>query len=457
VQTLQQQKNYRYFGTLRRLLRRNAVPNIKKIINRIHPVDLAQVFTYFPSSDQTLLLSYIDNSEKQSDILKELNISMAKEIVEELGTEKSVKIICEMPPDDQADLLAALDEELASEILAAMPQEDSDDVQDLMRYDEHSAGGIMNSDVLAIHMDSTVEEATNKIQESQDVDLVFYIYVVDDYGSLMGVLSLRHLVVSKPGTIIKDVMNPNVVSVRPEEDQEDVARFVTKYDFLAIPVVDETNCLIGAVSVDDVIDVISDEATEDILRMAGAGTGDGSSMTVSPFKHVLSRAPWLFAALIGGIIASLVIENYEHVLTKFLPVAAFIPVIIGMAGNVGTQSLAVVVRGLATNQIKISNAWKVIGNEILVGLMLGLVYGAILGAFGLMQFHGAPIPALNLAIAIGSATACAMILAAMVASSIPLMFAKINIDPAVATGPFVTTAIDILGVFIYFTVVELVL
>ncbi|MBN2714946.1 MAG: magnesium transporter, partial [Deltaproteobacteria bacterium] len=186
-----------------------------------------------------------------------------------------------------------------------------------------------------------------------------------------------------------------------------------------------------------------------------AGAGEEQEQIAAPFRHVMSRARWLFAALIGGVLTSFVIRNFEETLSRYLLLAAFIPVIIGMAGNVGTQSLAVVVRGLATRQIKIKQAWQTISTEIIVGILLGCLYGAILGGVGFWQFSGNTPLAMNLAVAVGTATATAMLLAALVASSIPLMFARINIDPAVATGPFVTTFIDILGVTIYFTVVNI--
>lgn len=455
MQTTQQQKNYRYFGTLRRLLRRDAGPNIRKIVDKTHPADLAQIFSYFTPEDQLTILTYAEDNKRRAEVIRNMPMEGAKELVVKMvgnDIKVGVDVICEMSADDQADLLGDLDEALAHEIINAMPQADSDDVQELLRYDEHSAGGIMNPDVMAIRADATIAEAIKIVQEHEDIDMFFYLYVVDDHGSLCGVLSLRRLVTSKPETVIKNIMNPEVVSVRTEEDQEDVARLVTRYDFLAIPVVDDTNNLVGAVTVDDVIDVISEEATEDFLKMAGAG--DEHLQSASPLRHVFSRAPWLFAALIGGILTSFVINNFEATLTKYLALAAFIPVIIGMAGNVGTQSLAVVVRGLATRQIRIRQAWSTIVNEVIVGIILGCLYGGILGAVGLWQFSGTTPQAINLAVAVGTATATAMLLAAFVASSIPIMFAKINVDPAVATGPFVTTAIDILGVFIYFTVVN---
>ncbi|MBN2717416.1 MAG: magnesium transporter, partial [Deltaproteobacteria bacterium] len=269
--TTQQQKNYRYYGTLRRLLNRKAGPNIRKILEKTHPADMAQILSYFVAEEKRAILKYARDDKHRAEILREFPLEAAAELVVLMTVPEVVAIILEMSADDQADLLGALDEPHAQEIIGAMPKADSDDVQELLRYDENSAGGIMNPDVVAIHLDSTIAEAIKVVQAHEDVDMIFYLYVVDDHGSLCGVLSLRRLVTSKPETLIKNIMDPNVVSVRTEEDQEDVARLVTRYDFLAIPVVDDTNNLVGAVTVDDVIDVIAEEATEDFLKMAGAG------------------------------------------------------------------------------------------------------------------------------------------------------------------------------------------
>lgn len=447
-------QTHRFADTLRRLLRRNAGPNIRKIMDRTHPADIGVVLDHFVIEEQLRLLRFVGDDERQAEVLSSIEISKAADLVQEMPLDRSVQVIREMSADDRADLLGELDEEIAAEILGAMPSEESDEVADLLQYDEATAGGIMSPDVLAIPDDVTAAQAIHIVQESPDVEMAFYLYVVNDHDSLVGVLSLRQLVTSRPEALIKEIMNPQVVSVRTEEDQEEVARLVSRYDFLAIPVVDETNTLVGVVTVDDVIDVLREEATEDILKMAGAG--EDYDYTRSVFGSVFKRAPWLFAALAGGIVASFIIARFEDTLARYLPLAAFIPVIIGMAGNVGTQSLAIVVRGLATRRIEVKRFWRIVGGEILVALFLGLIYGAILGGVGIFQFWNAGASNVwMLSAAVGIASALAMVIAAMLATAIPMVFARLHIDPAVATGPFVTTAIDILGVLVYFNIVTL--
>jgi magnesium transporter len=271
----------------------------------------------------------------------------------------------------------------------------------------------------------------------------FYLYVVDEYGKLVGVSSLRQLVVVPPDTPLKKFMTPNVLSVQTDMDQEEVARIVARYDILAVPVVDHGNKLVGIVTVDDVIDIIRKEATEDFLKMAGAG--EEFIETKSVLKSSRIRLPWLFASCIGGIFASFVIRYFHKSLDTEASLAAFIPVIMGMGGNIGIQSSTIVVRGLATGLLNIRDLWAVVLKELAIGLILGVIYGFLVGLFAQLQHDK-----IMLGIAVGCAVVCSMAVAALSGSLTPMLLAKINIDPAISTGPFVTTSIDILSVYFYF-------
>ncbi len=443
------QPGYRFADTLKRLLRRNAVTNIRKILDRSHPADVALALDAFIPPERLKLLSYLGDDAAQAEVVAGMPVTKAVELLGELPFDRMVALLSEMSGDDRADILGALDEELAGKILTAMPDEESDEATELLRYGESTAGGIMSPDFLAIGDDVSVGKAIGIVQESPDVEMAFYIYVVNNHGSLVGVVSLRQLVVTRRDVQLSEIMNPHVVSVRTSEDQEEVARLVSRYDLLAVPVVEEPNQLVGVVTVDDVIDVIREEATEDILKMAGAGEElDKTHSVLSAVKH---RAPWLAAAWIGGIVASFIIGHYESTLQKYLPLVAFIPIIIGMAGNVGTQSLTIVVRGLATRRIIVKKFWRVTLREVAVGILLGVLYGAALGAMGFFQIDGTVgMNALMMALVVGISAAFAMTIAALVGAATPLLFARLHIDPAVATGPFVTTTIDVIGVLVYF-------
>jgi len=304
----------------------------------------------------------------------------------------------------------------------------------------------MVPDFIALKEDATAGQAIASLQkEHSDVEMPFYLYVVDEYGKLVGVSSLRQLVVVPPGTQLKEFMATDVVSVQTDMDQEEVARIVARYDILAVPVVDGTNRLVGIVTVDDVIDIIRKEATEDILKMAGAG--EEFVETKSILKSTRIRLPWLFASCIGGIVAFFIIGKFEDSLLKFAYLAAFIPVIMGMGGNIGTQSSTIVVRGLATGRLSARDIWPVVLKELSIGVILGLVYGLLIGSVAQFRYS-----MLMLALAVTLAVISSMSLAALVGSLVPMGFARVNIDPAVATGPLVTTAIDIISVSFYFLI-----
>jgi magnesium transporter len=256
---------------------------------------------------------------------------------------------------------------------------------------------------------------------------------------------LRQLVVVAPNTPLKDFMTTEVFSVQTDMDQEEVAKIVARYDILAVPVVDDSNRLVGIVTVDDVIDIFREEATEDMLKMAGVG--EEFVETQSVLKSTRIRMPWLFASCVGGVIAFYIIGRFENTLHKLAYLAAFIPVIMGMGGNIGTQSSTIVVRGLATGRLNIRDIWSVVFKELSIGLILGIIYGCLIAVVAHARYT-----LVALAIAVGFGIICSMSIAALVGSLVPMVFARINIDPAVATGPFVTTAIDIISVFFYFMI-----
>jgi len=419
---------------------------LRKIVDKAHAADLTPAFYSLPLPDQRKLLDIITDSEKKGELFSRLDSGTFLSLVEGMEMDEIVEVFEQMPTDDVADLLGRMPEEMSDAILKKMKREGSEEVEGLLHYGDDTAGGIMVPDFIALREDMTAKEAIESLQkEHHDVEMPFYLYVVDQYGNLVGVISLRQLVVVPPETPLKDFMTTDVISVRTDMDQEEVAKIVARYDFLAVPVVDESNRLVGIVTVDDVIDIFREEATEDMLKMAGVG--EEHIETQSVLRSARIRFPWLFASCVGGIFASFIIGHFQTSLTKLAYLAAFIPVIMGMGGNIGIQSSTIVVRGLATGRINIRDIWSSVFKELLTGLMLGLLYGILVGAvahFGLNQGL--------LAISVGLGILCSMTLAALSGALMPMLFAKMRIDPAVATGPFVTTAIDIVSVFFYFMI-----
>ncbi|MFO7560687.1 MAG: magnesium transporter [Desulfobacterales bacterium] len=441
------ERNKILVDSIKRLMRRGAVTHMRKIVNKTHAADLSVVFRSLSLNSQRKLFNMIDDIEKKGILLSELDKDTLLDLIEDLDIDLLVNILQHMQTDDVADLIGKLPLEKSDAILERMEKKESDEVEDLLRYGDDTAGGIMVPEFISLDQDMTAKEAIESIQtEHQDVEMPFYLYVEDQYGSLVGVISLRQLVVVAPATPLKDFMATDVISVQTSVDQEEVAKIVARYDILAVPVVDENRHLVGIVTVDDVIDIFRQEATEDILKMAGVG-GEEFVETKSIMRSTRIRLPWLFASCFGGIVAFYIIGRFEESLIRFTYLAAFIPVIMGMGGNIGTQSSTIVVRGLATGRLNIRDLWTVVFKELSIGLILGLFYGVIIGMVAQLQYsRGA------LAASVCLAVVSSMSIAALVGSLVPMIFARLHIDPAVATGPFVTTAIDIISVLFYFEI-----
>jgi len=432
--------------SVKRLLRRRATSHLSKIVNKTHAADLSVVFRSLTLSEQRRLFNLITDVEQKGILFSELDEDAFQDLIEDMKIEEIVRILESMPADDIADIIGRLPEDRSKTILDKMQKAESEEIEGLLRYEDDTAGGIMVPDFIALKENITAKEAIESLQkEHSDVEMPFYLYVVDEYDKLVGVSSLRQLVVVPPETPLKEFMATDVFSVQTDMDQEEVAKIVARYDILAVPVVDGANRLVGIVTVDDVIDILRKEATEDILKMAGAG--EEFVETKSILKSTRIRLPWLFASCMGGIVAFFIIGKFESSLLKFAYLAAFIPVIMGMGGNIGTQSSTIVVRGLATGRLNVRDIWSVVFKELSIGLILGLVYGLLIGSVAHFRYSVGAF-----AVSVALAVLSSMSLAALVGSLVPMAFARANIDPAVATGPFVTTAIDIISVSFYFLI-----
>ena len=439
----------------KKLLRRGATSHLRNIIEKSHPADLSGVFQVLSFSEQKAFFDLFESVEQKAMLFSRLEVELVQRHIEDMPDEEIVDILEHMPKDDVADLLGTISSERSNALLNLMSKETSEKIEDLLGYDPKTAGGIMVTDFIALKEEASAKEAIEKLQKDYfATEMPFYLYVIGDYGHLNGVVSLRQLVVYPPDTKLKSIMDMEVVSVQTNTDQEEVANIVTHYNILAVPVVDESNKLVGIVTVDDVIDIIHEEATEDIFKMAGVGGGVEYIETQTIFKSIGRRLPWLLASWVGGIVACYVVGYFEHSLNKYIYLATFMPIIMGMGGNVGTQTSASIMRGLATGRIDISRIWHIIFRELIIGFCLGFFYGAMLSLFTQFKYgHEMWV----LGVVVGFAMICSMTLAATLASSIPLLFHRLNIDPAVATGPFVTTFTDILSVFVYFKIATLLL
>ena len=434
--------------TFRRLLRRKAKTNIVKLIDKTHPADLALLFRYFNEIEQDEIFIDLKESETTAEFLNELDESIAIRLLENESPERIAQILEKASSNEQAYLMGLVDEKYANSVIDLLRAEKQEELEEMMAYPEDSAGILMYTDVFTLHEETKAKDAIYALQDQEEAEMVFYLYTLDNDGRLTGVISLRELVTTPGDTMLKDIMSKQIHVVRPETDQEEVARIVSQYNFLAVPVVDHEDRLLGIVTVDDVVDVIREEATEDFLQLVGAGK-DREILLKSSWENARMRIPWLFASWVGGILAALIIGVFDDVLKSTIALAAFIPVIMGMGGNIGTQSSTMIVRGLATGRVSIENSVKILFKEIRVGLLLGILYGFLLGVFAIFQFIDvSPM----IGVVVGLSICISMIIAATIGSLVPLILNRFEIDPAIATGPFVTTAIDILGVAFYFIV-----
>jgi len=430
------------FDSVKRLLRVGATANLSNLLQKQHPADLAQIFGELPDRDRIAAFSVLveRNSRLAMETLSELGPEAGAHLLAGRSAEEIAKLVQELPSDDAAALIDNLPEELSTAVLEFMGRKESGEVENLLEYPERTAGRIMNPHVFGLAEDMTVGEAITALQSSRDVEMVFYLYIVDARGHLVGVTSLRRLLLVSPETPLKRIMTADPISARVDMDQEEVARLVASYNLLAIPVVDEHNKLVGVITVDDVIDVIKDEATEDLYRLAGVA-GDERAFTPAT-ESLRKRLPWLGINLLTAFLAAAVVGLFERTIDLFPVLAVFMPIVAGMGGNAGTQTLTVVVRGIALGELAWSNSRKALLKEVLVGLGNGVVLGATAAAV-VWMVRGNP----TLGLVLGLAMIINMFVAAAAGTLVPLGLRAANVDPALASSVFITTMTDMFGFF----------
>ncbi len=426
--------------SVRRLLRMGATANLLNLLQKQHPADLAQVFSELVEKDRKAAFNALieRNARLAMEALSEAGPAKAAELLAERTGEEIAKLLQEIPSDDAAAIIDHLPDELQTAVLNLMQAKARAGVDELLEYPEQTAGRIMNPNVFALSEDLTAGEAITALQGARDVEMVFYLYVVDARRHLVGVISLRRLLLVAPETPLKRIMTADMISARVDTDQEEVARQVASYNLLAIPVVDEENKLVGIITVDDVIDVIKDEATEDVYRLAGVASDD--HVTTPAGESFRKRLPWLLVNLGTAFIAASVVAFFQDTISKVVALAVFMPVVAGMGGNAATQTLAVVVRGIALGELTWGNSRKVLMKEALVGLGNGLATGLV-AAVGAYLLRYDPM----LGLILGLAMIINMVVAATAGTLIPLGLRALRVDPALASSVFITTLTDVFG------------
>jgi len=413
-------------------------------LSALFPADIAEMLRELDDDRKKAVFSWL-SPELASDVLLELDEKSKTLIIEDINGKKLISMVEEMESDDAADFIADLPKEDAKTVLSLIPAEESTEVKKLLEYPEDSAGGIMQTELVSLRETATVQEAIEQIKSfSKDVEDIHNIFVINSTGKLTGILPINRLILHPSDTPVNSLMNKDPIFVKTTVDQEEVAIIFKKYDLVSLPVVDNNGKLSGRILVDDIVDVLEEEASEDILKIAGT---DEEELLFSHtiFKVARFRLPWLLSSLAGGLITGALIWKFKVTLKEVISLAVFIPVVMGMGGNVGTQSSAIVVRGIATGRINISNFIKLLLKESGVGLFMGLICGSLAG-FIAGTWHGNP----SLGFVVGVSMFLAIFIAAFLGSMIPMIFHRFRIDPAIAAGPIVLALNDIIGLLIFF-------
>lgn len=435
---------------IRELLADAQIEPLAEELNSYHSADLADILQELKEDERLDCFKLIE-LDKAAEIIEYLSPQLQVELLGAIDEERASKIITMMPHDAAADVLGDMEEDESETYLDKLPQKFSDEVRELLTYNEETAGGLMNPIVMTVFMDMTVQQVLDYVRikaEEDNLDL-YYIYVIDKQNHLIGVVSLRALLTTRKNVKISEIMTSDIVKLHVDDPQDYIADEFMKYQFNALPVVDLYNRLKGVVTWDDIQDVVEEETTEEIYASSGISTGDideDEILAGSLLTSVRARTPWLFVTLVGEFIAVNVANHFDGTLKAFPIVAIFMPLLAGLAGNIGTQSITLMVRGLSTGQITASSALYNIFRESMIGLMIGTLFGVMVTLFTWGWQHN-----VELGCVVGGSMAINMALATLIGTFTPFAMKKMNIDPAVASGPVIATAIDVLGLAVYFS------
>jgi magnesium transporter len=440
-----------FLDNLTELILQKNDAEITELFSEVHFADIAEVLDEVDFDEAIYIIKLLD-SEKTSEILTELEEDIREKILKNLSAQEIADEVGEMDSDDAADIIGELSAERQRRVINALEDDElAADIKELLSYDDDTAGALMAKELVKVYETWTVEICMRRIRkQASEVTRVHSIYVVDKQDKLVGRLSLKDLIIAKSDQKISDISKSTVDAVNVHEDDEEVAKIMAKYDLEAIPVVDDNNVLVGRITIDDIVDVIREEADKDYQMAAGFSQDVEVNDTI--WELTKARLPWLILALFGGFISVSVLGSFDGAMAKYPELFFFTPLIAAMAGNVGVQSSAIIVQGLANDSLR-GSLFKRLLKEILQGLLNGFVLAALLMSAG-MLFLGFP---LDLGFTVAASLISVIVIASIIGTFIPIILAKRGVDPALATGPFITTSNDILGILIYFSIAKLVL
>jgi magnesium transporter len=442
---------------LQQMLSENDTPGMKEFCDVLHSAAAAEILEALSDDEIWQVLSYT-NLPRQVEIFEYFPLSRQRDLIGKLDSPRLVDLLEQMASDDRADLLESLEPELLEAVLPQLAQADRNNIRRLMSYPEGTAGSIMTTDYASLPEDISVGEALTQLRlQAPDRETIYYVYVLDDDRRLLGFVSLRKLILAKLETPLANIMDRDVISVRADEDQEDAARTLARYDFIAMPVVDDQNRLVGIITHDDVFDVMQEEMTEDVLRMGAVGPMTENYLEASFVSVWRQRAMWLSCLFVAELFTFTALANYADMIDQLVILSLMMPLCISTGGNSGSQAATLITRALALGQLNIRDWWRVLRHEVLMGLALG----STLGIIGFVRAAITPQYLLGaadrwlLALVVSQSVAAIVLWGTLIGALLPLLFKRLGIDPGIASSPFVATFVDVTGIIIYFNMARL--
>ncbi len=441
---------------IQKLLKEKKLNELRKVINNLNSVDISVILEELSEEidKENLLIAFrILTKEKAGEVFSYFSTEMQEKLIQNLTDTELKNVINELYMDDKVDLLEEMPSDVVERILKNVKSTDRETINELLKYPEDSAGSIMTTEFVDLKEDMTVEEALKRIKQiGLEKETIYYCYVLSRSRKLSGIIDLKRLVITEDTEIIKNIMETNVIKVTTLEDKEEVAKVFNKYNFLALPVVDKEDKLVGIVTIDDAMDVMQDEATEDLEKMAAMSPKEDSYFATSVFKHAKNRIVWLLILMLSATITGGIITKYEDAFAAIPILVSFIPMIMDTGGNCGSQSSTLIIRGLATDEIKIKDIFKVIWKEIRVAIIVGIIL-AFANAISVVLQH----KSIMLATTLGITLILTVILSKLIGCCLPLLAKKLKLDPALMAAPLITTIVDTCSILIYFNIATLIM
>lgn len=434
---------------IKELLSQNKKKELKELFYDYEPIEVVEILKEFNLKERVSLFSLWD-VDFAADVFEKMDKDDQIALLGMFDETRKGELLDELAPDERVDFFEELPEKMVARFLAIMEKEEAQDVRELMKHDKNTAGGRMTTDFAQIEEGISIEETLKILRKTaKDLEMIYYIYVVDRTDKLLGVVSLKELIMAEPEKKINEIIHTKLITIPIDMDQEIVARKIARYDFLALPVVDKERKIKGIITVDDLIDVIREEHTEDMYKFGAAGRYTGDYLSRKPFSIAKHRMTWLFILVIMGFVSGFILQKFSFALENVVALAFFIPLLLDTGGNAGTQSATVIVRSLATGEVRLRDIWRVARKELLVGIILGVALGLIAPIRVLIVPESSSL-LISLALTVGLSMIATVTIATSLGSALPIIFKKLGFDPAIVSGPLITTIVDISSLLIYF-------